>query len=100
VLQRLDSILLSLGMTLILAAAYLPSFHSSPSLIDSYSPAYLHSLSLSRTFAILAILHGVLNILHSPPILPRVGLPAAAYIGCIVGLAVAFAGIGIWVEIW
>ena len=49
---------------------------------------------------LLALIHALLALLHSPTVLPRVGLPAAAYTSCIVGLALAFGGVGVWTGVW
>ncbi|KAI5119266.1 hypothetical protein M0805_007268 [Coniferiporia weirii] len=107
-LQRLDSLLLSLGITLLLAAAYLPlppfppaslsQHHPSPS--SSLQPLHPHALALVPMFILLTLTHAALGALHAPPALARVGLPAAAYASCIVGLALAFGGVGVWNGVW
>lgn len=58
------------------------------------------NLGVNETFVVLALIHSILSVLYSPPVLPRIGLPAAAYIGCMASLALFFAGIGIWVGVW
>lgn len=90
VLQRLDSILLSLGLTLVIGFAYLspPPWNSK------------HDINLFPTFVLITSIHAFLGILHTPPLLGKIGIHAAAYIACLVGLGVLFAGIGIWVGLW
>lgn len=57
-------------------------------------------LPLVPSFLIVAFVHAGLGILHAPPLLARVGIPAAAYASCIVGLGLTFAGVGVWVGLW
>ncbi|THH07599.1 hypothetical protein EW145_g3273 [Phellinidium pouzarii] len=108
-LQRLDSLLLSLGITLILAAAYLPPPPPAPSSLfiplQRSSATIHHFTALSHillvpTFVLVTLIHAILGILHAPPALARIGLPAAAYASCMIGLALAFGGVGVWVGVW
>ncbi|KAL5520415.1 hypothetical protein ACEPAG_9639 [Sanghuangporus baumii] len=111
-LQRLDTILFSLGNTLLLSAAFLPLppyasplfSPSDPSSSSSWnsreSPSHTHMLPLVPAFFIVAFVHAALGILHVPPVLAHVGLPAAAYASCIVGLGLTFAGVGVWIGLW
>lgn len=92
-LHRIDSILLSLGLTLFLSAAYLPSPPFS-------SPHSVHTIPLPATFILLTLIHAALGVLHAPPVLARVGLPAAAYSALLVALALAFGGAGVWAGVW
>ena len=57
-------------------------------------------LPLIPTFFIVSLTHAALGVLHAPPVLSRVGIPAAAYASCIVGLGMTFAGIGVWIGLW
>ncbi|KAL5498261.1 hypothetical protein ACEPAH_2401 [Sanghuangporus vaninii] len=113
-LQRLDSILFSLGNTLLLSAAFLPlppyasplfTSASNPPLPSSSwnlreSPSHTHMLPLVPAFFIVAFVHAAMGILHVTPVLARIGLPAAAYASCIVGLGLTFAGVGVWIGLW
>jgi hypothetical protein len=94
-LQRLSSIILSQGLSLLLSAAYL----SSPiSLQAERAPptAVLSNRPFAITFPIVVVLHLLLSILHTPLVLPRIGLHTASYVGLIVGLGCMFAGLGVW----
>lgn len=104
ILQRIDSILLSLGLTLLLSAAYVHSTSATPPslwLLSSsfisrpYPPPPIITL-LTRTFVLVTTIHALLALLHTPPILPRIGMHTAAYIGSLVGLGTLFAGLGVW----
>lgn len=82
--------MLSLALTLLLALAYLPPqpYPSSP------------SLQLWPTFLVTTTLHTFLAFLHTPLVLSRIGLPAAAYVACLVGLGLLFGGVGLWIGLW
>ncbi|TFK92157.1 hypothetical protein K466DRAFT_481166 [Polyporus arcularius HHB13444] len=96
-LLRIDSFLFSLGFTLILAWAYLLSPLSfPPSPIDSPLPPIYSNHPLAVTFPLVCLAHLFLSLLHSPPILPRVGVHTAAYVGLLVGLGAFFTGLGLW----
>ncbi|TBU42703.1 hypothetical protein BD309DRAFT_962366 [Dichomitus squalens] len=93
-LQRIDSFLFSLGFTLILAWAYLLSPLSFPPGADT-APIYSnHALAIA--FPVVVVVHLFLSLLHSPPILPRIGVHTTAYVGLLVGLGGFFAGLGLW----
>jgi hypothetical protein len=80
-LQRVDSILLSLGLTILLAS----------SLLD------VEDLSTTRivlTFFATAITHILVSLLWTPRILPRIGVHVAAYVSFMVSIGV------IWVGLW
>jgi hypothetical protein len=47
-------------------------------------------------FSIVVIIHLALTILHTPMVLPRIGVHTAAYVGILVGLGCFFAGLGMW----
>lgn len=93
-LQRIDSILLSTGITLSLSASYL---HSS---LSQSIPHPDNTSSTNRPFLIalplVLILNFFLNILYTPLILPRVGLHTTSYIGLLLGLGSFFTGLGLW----
>ncbi|KAF7311361.1 hypothetical protein MKEN_01038000 [Mycena kentingensis (nom. inval.)] len=75
-LQRLNAVFLSLGLFLLLGAAL-------------FSSAVL-------LVALATLTHVLLATLHAPGILPRVGLPSAAFVGAVVSLGALFTGLGVW----
>ncbi|KAJ7161083.1 hypothetical protein C8R46DRAFT_1285071 [Mycena filopes] len=75
-LQRVNSILLSLGLFLLLGA----SLYRNP----------------TPLVALAAATHLLLAVLHAPIVLPRVGVQGAAYVGAVVSLGAFFAGLGVW----
>ena len=96
-LQRVDSILLSVGITLTLAASYLHSALSKPARESGVTD---HFLSKNRPFLVafplVLLLNLFLNILHTPLVLPRIGVHTAAYISFLLGLGSFFIGLGLW----
>ncbi|KAI0633026.1 hypothetical protein C8Q77DRAFT_1218408 [Trametes polyzona] len=94
-LQRIDSFLFSLGFTLVLAWAYLRSPMSFP--VDSDPlPSIYSNHALGIAFPVVVLSHLFLSLLHSPPVLPRIGVHTAAYVGLLVGLGGFFTGLGLW----
>ncbi|PSR73039.1 hypothetical protein PHLCEN_2v11143 [Hermanssonia centrifuga] len=91
-LQRIDSILLSTGNTLVLSAAYL---HSSLSFSPSSSASF-NNRPILITFPLVLLINWVLSVMHTPLILPRIGVQTTAYIGLLFGLGSFFAGLGYW----
>jgi len=95
-LQRLSSLILGLGLSLLLSAAYLRSPLSLPTdplikvLSSSISPTLLTTLLLVFS------LNLFIAFLHTSLVLPRIGLHTAAYIGLLVGLGTLFGGLGEW----
>ncbi|KAG8890452.1 hypothetical protein FRB98_008487 [Tulasnella sp. 332] len=103
-LQRLDSILLTIGLTLLLSASFLSnlSHASSSSPTSPTSPtttihknSYEASIHTLPTFSILVILHTSLSVMWTE-LLPRIGVHTASYIGLIVSLGVFFGGLAGW----
>jgi hypothetical protein len=103
-LQRIASIVLTLGFTLLLSGAYL---RSTISLSSIHEPVLVwhhpHPLAPPKNntpilvaFSAVYAVHLVLSLLHAAPILPRVGLHTAAYASVIAGLGSLFAGLGLW----
>ncbi|KAJ6578741.1 hypothetical protein DFH09DRAFT_979984 [Mycena vulgaris] len=76
-LQRINSLLLSVGLFLLLGAS-------------------LYSATPVGLVALAAATHLLLAILHAPLVLPRVGVQGAAYVGAVVSLGALFAGLGVW----
>ncbi|KAF8660703.1 hypothetical protein AX16_001570 [Volvariella volvacea WC 439] len=120
-LQRINSLLLSLGFFLLLSSAYIRSTFSHPPLpsplpssldsvisseshsISSHLPSLLHERShvksntyLLATLPILFVAHLTLEILHTPMVLPRIGVHTAVYIALLVSLGSFFAGLAMW----
>jgi len=96
-LQRIDSIILSLGLTLLTAASYLRS----PLSLSPSSPLYTDPLFSSNSiffivFSLVVFGHIALATLYTPVVLPRIGVHTASYIGILVGLGTFFAGLGVW----
>lgn len=85
--------MINLGLTLVLAASYLQSPLSFPN--EPVSPIYSNRL-LFITFPVVAFLHLVLSLIHTPPLLPRLGVHTTAYVGFMVGLGSVFAGLAFW----
>ncbi|KAJ7054664.1 hypothetical protein C8F01DRAFT_1374274 [Mycena amicta] len=79
-LQRLNAVLLSLGLFLILGAA----------------PYLSSTLGALLLVGLAGGIHVLLAALHAPGVLPRVGLHSAAFVGAVVSLGVLFAGLGVW----
>ncbi|KAI0339128.1 hypothetical protein BDW22DRAFT_1362087 [Trametopsis cervina] len=96
-LQRMASILLSVGITLIMSASYLQSALSTPAegllSLQRFSPK---NKFFAIAFPIILLLNLFLNLLHTPLILPRIGVHSTAYISFILGLGSFFVGLGLW----
>ncbi|KAI0920622.1 hypothetical protein AcV5_010309 [Taiwanofungus camphoratus] len=92
-LQRIDSSILSLGTTLILAGAYLRSSLSFP---DTNLPPIYTNRVFFITFPLVVLFHTLLSLLHTPPVLSRIGVHVTAYIGLLAGLSGVFAGLAFW----
>ncbi|KAG1775659.1 hypothetical protein EV702DRAFT_972794 [Suillus placidus] len=94
-LQRFNSIVLSVGLTLLLSAAYLrsPLSDQGQLLIRNYDSSYI---SFVVTAPLVLLLHATLAALHSPALLPRVGVHTAAYVGVLLGIMSFFAGLAVW----
>lgn len=108
-LQRLDSILLSIGLTLLISSAYLRAWYlpveSNPgSGLDAPSQKYKNDWELDWTqvkhttipiFSAVVFIHFLLSTLWIEA-LPRIGVHTASYVGLLVSLATFFAGLGAW----
>lgn len=96
-LQRFNSIILSLGLNLLLSAAFLQSSLSIPASDIRKVPIDVFSHSpLLATFPIVLVIHTSLACLYTPTILPRIGVHTAAYVGVLVSLMCFFAGLAVW----
>lgn len=96
-LQRFDSIILSVGLTLLVSSAYLRSPLSVP-VADSRIIPYpiISHKPFMITFPIVLIIHTSLSSLYTPMILPRIGIHTAAYVSVLVSLMCFFAGLAVW----
>lgn len=96
-LQRFNSIILSLGLNLLLCAAFLQSTLSVPSSDIRIIPTDVFSHSpFLVTFPIVLVIHTSLASLYTPMVLPRIGVHTAAYVGVLVSLMCFFAGLAVW----
>lgn len=95
-LQRIDSILLSTGITLTLSASYLHSALSIPSRDLSLLSIPTSNEPFIIAFPSILLLNLCLNLLHTPLILPRIGVHTTAYVGFLLGLGSFFVGLGLW----
>ncbi|KAJ6492886.1 hypothetical protein C8R47DRAFT_424985 [Mycena vitilis] len=77
-LQRVNSLLLSIGLFLLLGASLYGRNHH------------------WGLVALVAVTHLLLAVLHAPLVLPRVGVQGAAYVGAVVSLGAFFTGLGVW----
>lgn len=48
------------------------------------------------TAPLLVVLQWVLSVLHTPQVLPRIGVQTFVYVGLIISLGIFFAGLGVW----
>ena len=96
-LQRFDSIILSVGLTLLVSSAYLRSPLSVP-VADSRIIPYpiISHKPFIITFPIVLLIHMSLSSLYTPMILPRIGIHTAAYVSVLVSLMCFFAGLAGW----
>jgi hypothetical protein len=96
-LQRIDSIILSLGTTLLVAWAYLrsPMSLTSPDNEDSMqiSPS---NTAFWVTFPLVCLIHMGLAVLFTPPVLTKIGVHTAAYSSLLVALGLLFGGLAVW----
>ncbi|KZT35959.1 hypothetical protein SISSUDRAFT_1064078 [Sistotremastrum suecicum HHB10207 ss-3] len=98
-LQRIDSIILSLGLTLLLSASYTlhPFLHDHPSHPHEH-PLHPPSniIKIIPTFGVVVLLHTVLSLLWTPVVLPRIGIHSASYIALVGALGSLWAGLWMW----
>ncbi|PPQ73807.1 hypothetical protein CVT24_007259 [Panaeolus cyanescens] len=119
-LFRINSILSSLAMTLILTAAYMrstfatyrpttPPTSSAISFIQYIIPSHPNISSITQTqpentddsfliyaFVSLLTLQSVFGMMHTPWILPCIGVHTFVYVQLVILLALFFGGLGIW----
>ncbi|KAF9481582.1 hypothetical protein BDN70DRAFT_991745 [Pholiota conissans] len=107
-LHRINSILFSIGASLLLSAAYMRSSfaYTSPppslfglKLPNSVAPSHLFQPSnktLIITLPVLLVVQALLTLMHTPWIMPRFGIHTVVYIGLLVSLGLFFGGLGLW----
>ncbi|KAF9068843.1 hypothetical protein BDP27DRAFT_1448071 [Rhodocollybia butyracea] len=121
-LQRINSLLFSLGITFLLSSAYLRStttrtinpndnltaVYGKRSDFTYFAPLesfmWRWSLEITRgsnkalTIAVplIFLVQLFLSLLHSQLVLPKAGVPTVVYIGSLVSLGLFFAGLGVW----
>ncbi|KAJ8456332.1 hypothetical protein ONZ45_g18762 [Pleurotus djamor] len=108
-LQRINSVLLTLGVFLLSSSAYLrsplsvPTLSSSPISSPTHDAGYTtqwnatkSNKSLYITIPLLLFVHTALGLLHTPLILPKLGVHTVVYAGLLVSLASFCAGLGVW----
>jgi hypothetical protein len=106
-LQRLDSIILSIGLTLLISSAYLRALYlpaitspDNPSVPIGYAEEWAVDWRRIKdttipVFAAVDLVHFSLSILWIEA-LPKIGVHTASYVGLLVSLATFFAGLGSW----
>ncbi|GJE88988.1 hypothetical protein PsYK624_050770 [Phanerochaete sordida] len=95
-LQRIDSILLSTGITLTLSASYLNSALSLPISTNALTHPPTSNRPFHIAFPCIVLLNLFLNLIYTPLVLPRIGVHTTAYIGFLLGLGTFFTGLGLW----
>jgi len=98
-LQRLDSLIITLGLTLTISSAYLSNLANHP--LQSPSPTFPPKADLSAAlfatlpaFAILFAIHTSLELLWTS--LPKIGIHTFSYTALLVALGLFFVGLGSW----
>lgn len=94
-LQRVNAVLLSLGVYLLVSSAYVRSTLSLPpsSSILTYTKS---NTPLRITLPLVLLLQFSLAVLHTSLVLPRIGVHTVVYAGSLVSLGSFFAGLGMW----
>lgn len=122
-LHRINSILASLAVCLILTAAYMRStfaynysyngrspalrylqlfFPPSPAFHPAIQPSNIQhpfrpsNYALIISFTVLLGVHTVFSVLHAPWILPRIGVHTFVYVNLLVWLGLFFGALGFW----
>jgi len=100
-LHRFNSLLQSLGFSLLLAAGYIftPSVQDDPVVVppttifrsQDRSP-YTISVLITGVF----VIHLFLTLLHAPILLPKLGVHTVVYLSFITALGSLFVGLGVW----
>ncbi|KAF8999869.1 hypothetical protein BDQ17DRAFT_1543515 [Cyathus striatus] len=107
-LHRINALLSSLGVTLLLSAAYMRSTFAEytppaiPYLFNTRTSFAVHITStksntyLAVTVPVVLVLQVFLSLLHTPLVLPRVGVHTFVYLGLLISLGMLFSGLSVW----
>ncbi|KAF8628566.1 hypothetical protein AX17_005962 [Amanita inopinata Kibby_2008] len=98
-MHRVNSLLLSIGLSLMLGAAYIhallpPSdvnLIDSPLVSEAFSP---HPIRILTTTVY--VLHLLLAVLHTPTLLPKLGVHTVVYVSSMVALGTLFVALAVW----
>jgi hypothetical protein len=103
-LQRLDSLLLTLGLTLLISSSYLSSLAINP--LPPRDPSHptfpprpdipAAVLSTVPAFIVVVFFHSALALLWTEPTLPKLGVHTVSYAALLVALALFFGGLATW----
>jgi len=95
-LQRVNAILLSLGVYLLISSAYIRSTLALPSPLLTVFTQITTNTPLKITLPLVFLLQFSLAVLHTSLMLPRIGVHTVVYAGLLLSLGSFFAGLGIW----
>ncbi|KAH9477084.1 hypothetical protein JR316_0011000 [Psilocybe cubensis] len=103
-LHRINSILSSLGICMLLTAAYMRSTfaYTHPSTADSLvdlptADQYPASnRPLAYTIPPVLFVQALMSMMHTPWVLPRIGIHSFVYINSMISLGLFFGGLGVW----
>jgi hypothetical protein len=101
-IHRLNSALFILGSTLLVTAGFmrsslsLPPFLHHPLQEEFLEKRPSDNTQLFISFSLVVFLRWTLILLHTPRILPRIGVQTFVYVGLLMSLSVFFAGLGVW----
>ncbi|KAF9463509.1 hypothetical protein BDZ94DRAFT_1360767 [Collybia nuda] len=93
-LQRVNSVLLTLGIYLVLSSAYLRSTIAMTS--GSITTSAKNNTPLLITLPLVLLIQYSLTLLHTTLVLPRIGVHTVVYAGSLVSLGIFFVGLGVW----
>jgi len=96
-IQRIDSLLASLGLTLLISSAFrhLPISYPPPT-PPSPSPIIPPSRSLALPFLFVLLIHTFLSMLWTPRVLPVIGIHTASFVALMLSIGCVFAGLWRW----
>uniref|UniRef100_A0A0W0FMJ6 Uncharacterized protein n=1 Tax=Moniliophthora roreri TaxID=221103 RepID=A0A0W0FMJ6_MONRR len=102
-LQRVNSLLLSIGFILVLSSTYILSVRPlvTPAQVNQSTPPPVGSLNSVPNYLAISLPLGIvlqfsLYLLHTQLILPRIGVHTVVYIGLLVSLGLFIAGLALW----
>jgi hypothetical protein len=88
--------LLSLGVYLILSSAYLRSTIAISSPSTTARDPIKTNTPLFITLPLVLLVQYSLAIMHTPLVLPRIGVHTVVYAGLLISLGTFFVGLGVW----